>query len=81
MALLAVGQLHVQLFKAGLGRHALLDIGELGLDFGQIGRRSALAGARLLGQLAQAQGLDLQLVGGFATRSRRADTRRCEASA
>ena len=64
MALLAVGQLHVQFLEAGFGRHAaLLDVGQLGLDLGQVGADLGIARAGLLGQLRQAQGLDLQLMG------------------
>ena len=63
MALLAIGQLHVQLFKAAFGRNlALFDIGELGLDFGQIRRDLGIARTGLLGQLRQAQSLNLQLM-------------------
>ena len=64
VALLAVGQLHVQLLEAALGGDAaLLQLLQLRIDLGQVGRDLFAAGAGLLGQLRQAQRLDLQLVG------------------
>ena len=63
MALLAVGQLHVQFFKTRLrGDAALLKVAQLRLDLGQIGANLLAARPGLLGQLRQAQGLNLQLV-------------------
>jgi len=61
MAFLAVSQLHVEFFKPALGGDlALLQCLKLGLDLGQVGLDLLAAGARLLGQLAQAQHFDLQ---------------------
>ena len=63
MTLLAVGQLHVELFEAGFsGGAAFLQIGQLGFHFRQITTDLLAARTRLLSQLAQAQGLHLQLV-------------------
>ena len=63
VALLRVGQLHVQLFKAGFGRHtALLQLVQQGLDFGQVVVDLSATGPGLGHQLRQAKGLDLQLV-------------------
>ena len=63
VALLSVGQLHVQLFKAGLRRDAaLLQLVQQGLDFGQIVADLCTARLRLRHQLRQAQGLDLQFM-------------------
>ena len=56
--------MHVQLFKAGFGSHAaLLQVGQLGLDLAQVGVNLLAARTGLLGQLGQAQGFHLQLVG------------------
>ena len=63
MALLRVGELHVQLLEARLGGHAaLLQRLQRGIHLGQIAGELLAAGAGLLGQLGQAQGFDLQLV-------------------
>ena len=63
VALLAVGQLHVQFFKTRLrGDAALLQVAQLRLDLGQIGANLLAARPGLLGQLRQSQGLNLQLV-------------------
>jgi hypothetical protein len=60
VAFLAVGQLHVEFFEARFRRHAaLLKIFELGIDLGEVGADLLAARAGLLGQLRQAQGLDL----------------------
>jgi hypothetical protein len=77
MALLAVGQLHVQLLEARFGRDAaLLQLLEQGIDFGQVAGDLLAACARLLRQLGQAQRLDLQLVGARAGRPARSPARR-----
>jgi hypothetical protein len=83
VALLRVGQLHVQFLEARLaGGAALLQLVELGVDLGQFVVELAAAGLRGLGLLRQAQQFHLQLVGaglrlaGLAAR----DHRRCEAS-
>ena len=63
MALLAVGQLHVQLFKFRLCRClALLQILELGIYLAQISAQLLGPCAGLIGQLRQAQRFDLQLM-------------------
>ncbi len=63
MALLAVGQLHVELFEAALrGDAAFLQLFELRIDFGQVAGELLAACARLLGQLRQPQCFDLQFV-------------------
>ena len=50
--------------KRAFGRDAaLLQVVQLGVDFGQVAGDLLAAGAGLFGQLRQAQGLDLQLVG------------------
>ena len=79
MALLAVGQLHVQFLEAAFGRDAaLLQLLQQRIDFGQVAGDLLAAGAGLLGQLRQAQGLDLQFMGaalrlgGFAARRHQA---------
>ena len=64
LALLAVGQLHVEFFKACLSGHAaLLQVGQLRLHLGQVGVDLLAARAGLLGQLGEAQGFHLQLMG------------------
>ncbi len=79
VALLAVGQLHVQFLEARLGGHAaLLQRLQLGIHLAQVGVDLLAARARLLGLLGQAQGLHLQLVraalslGGLAARHHQA---------
>jgi hypothetical protein len=77
VALLRVGELHVQLFKARFGRHAaLLQVAPA--DASTSDKSPAICSLRargLLGQLRQAQRFDLQLVcallgfGGFASRA------------
>jgi hypothetical protein len=63
VALLAVGQLHVQFLETAFGRDpALLQLREQGIDFGQVGPDLLTAGPGLLGQLGQPQCLHLQLV-------------------
>ena len=63
MALLAVGQLHVELFKARLGGDAtFLQVGQLRIHLTQIAAELFAAGAGLLDQLGQAQELDLDFV-------------------
>ena len=84
MALLAVGQLHVQFLEAAFGGDAaLLQFLQQRIDFGQVAGDLLAAGAGLLGQLRQAQRLDLQLVRarpGFRRLRGAPSTRRCEAS-
>ena len=64
MALLAVGQLHVQLFKTCFGGDAtLLQVVQLPHHFAQVGVDLLAAGTGLFGELGQAQCLDLQRVG------------------
>ena len=64
LALLAVGQLHIEFFKACLSGHAaLLQVGQLRLHLGQVAIDLLAAGTGLLGQLGQAQGFHLQLMG------------------
>ena len=61
MAFLAVGQLHVQLFKACFsGDAALLQLIEFHIDLAEVGLNLLTAGAGLFGQLRQAQDLHLQ---------------------
>ena len=63
VALLGIGQLHVQLFKPGFGGDAaLLQVFQLGMDFGLVGGQLLAALAGLLGLLLQPQHLHLQLV-------------------
>ena len=63
VALLAVGELHVEFFKAGLGGHAaLLQVAQLRVHLGQVCGNLLTAGAGLLSQLRQAQRLHLQLM-------------------
>ena len=64
MALLRVGQLHVELLETGLGDGAaLLQIVDLGVDLGQVDLDLRLSRARLFGELLLAQRFDLQRVG------------------
>ena len=64
VALLGVGELHVELFKARFQRHpALLEFIQLLIHLGQVAGNLGAAHTGLLGQLRQAQGFDLQLVG------------------
>ena len=66
MPLLAIRQLHGQLFKAGLGgRSTLLQLIQRGLYLGHIGLNLRRAGTGLLGLLCQAQHVHLQFVGGL----------------
>ena len=61
MALLRIGQLHIQLFKAAFsGDAALLQIFQLCVDFSQISADLITAGLRLLRNLRHAQGFHLQ---------------------
>jgi len=63
MAFLAVGQLHVELFKTPLCRHlAFLQLVKLDVNFSHVGLNLPAACAGLLGQLRQAQHFNLQLV-------------------
>jgi len=77
MTLLAIGQLHIQLFKARFGLDAALgQLFGLGLYFGQVLFDLGMALAGLLSQLRQAQGVHFKLVharlqlGGFGTAER-----------
>ena len=63
VTLLLLGQLHVQLFKAGFGHGAaLVQIGQGGFGFRQVGLQLLAAALGLLGLLLQLQGLHLQLL-------------------
>jgi hypothetical protein len=84
MPLLAVGQLHVEFFEAAFGGDAaLLQFLQQRVDLGQVAGDLLAAGPGLLGQLRQAQRLDLQFVraalrfGGFAAPPPGAARRRC----
>ena len=56
MALLAIGQSHVQRFEAAFGGDAaLLQVFQLGIHLGQVTRQLGAAGAGLLGQLREPQ--------------------------
>ena len=60
MALLAVGQLHVQLFEAALGGDlAFLQVAKLRINLAHVGLDLLAAGSGLFGQLRQAQHFDL----------------------
>ena len=68
MALLGVGQLHVQLLETAFGRHAaFLQVFQQGVNLFQIGTDLVAAGAHLLSLLRQAQHFHLQgMVRGLA---------------
>ena len=66
VALLAVGQLHVQFFKLRFGGDsAFLQVVQLGLHFGQVGVNLALRRAASCSPVATGAGFHLQLVGRF----------------
>ena len=63
VALLRVGQLHVQLFKAGFRRDtALLQVTQLGIDLGHVAGNLLRPRTGLFSELRQAQRFDLQLM-------------------
>ena len=63
VALLGVRQLHVELIEAGFGRNpTLLQFVERGVHLSPVRGDLRTAGARLVGQLGQAKGFNLQVV-------------------
>ena len=63
MALLAVGQLHVEFFKATFsGDFALFQVAQLRFNLAHVELNLLAARARLLGQLREAQHFNLQFM-------------------